>query len=217
MAFGLLKIGGFKRCARLVALLRQLGLASLMMTLAACASLEPASQPSASSSNAAASERWSGRFSAIIDNPSANPPRESVSGRFELAQDSNTTLLDLISPLGQVLARVSLKPGEARIESADRGSFTATDAEALTEQVLGWRIPIQHLPRWFQGVAIPVADSRHVFDRQNRLASAEVAGWTLQVREQFSDGRPRRLDLDWKDGRSNTAVTITLRLIIDSN
>ncbi len=194
-----------------------------------CASLEPVRQPT-SDATLQTIERWQGRFNAVIESAadqavvgegaapgsmSASPKRESVTGRFELSvtEANNLTVLELSSPLGQLLARLSLAPGKARLETADRGDFTAPDMDSLTDSVLGWRVPVQRMSFWLKGKAT----ENSVVDAQGKLMSAIDGGWNLVIDEHNARGKPSKLTLNNNAGGQNVSgiSKVRLRLLID--
>jgi outer membrane lipoprotein LolB len=163
---------------------------------------------------------------------STSPKRESVTGRFELSvtetkakqsdnqaaetsatKIGNVTVLELSSPLGQLLARLSLAHGKARLETADRGDFTAPDMDSLTDSVLGWRVPVQRMSIWLQGKAT----ENSVVDAQGKLISAIDGGWTLVIDEHNAQGKPSKLTLNNNAGGQNVSgiSKVRLRLLID--
>jgi outer membrane lipoprotein LolB len=194
-----------------------------------CSSLEPVRQPTNDAALQTV-ERWQGRFSAVIESVAdqaivgegaatgstpTSPKRESVSGRFELSvtEANKLTVLELSSPLGQLLARLSLAPGKARLETADRGDFTAPDMDSLTDSVLGWRVPVQRMSIWLQGKAT----ANSVVDAQGKLISAIDGGWTLVIDEHNAQGKPSKLTLNNNAGGQNVSgiSKVRLRLLID--
>ncbi len=114
---------------------------------------------------------WSGRFAARWLE-SADPPREqAASGRFLLRAGDQRTELDVYSPFGQTIARAVAGPHGASLQTADGVRHQAGSPEALTERVLGWRIPVARLPAWLAGdpASQPTGDD------------FEDAGWSVSV------------------------------------
>ncbi|MFZ4538028.1 lipoprotein insertase outer membrane protein LolB [Propionivibrio sp.] len=99
----------------------------------------------------------------------APPPRDaleafSLEGRFSLRhedknysgrlswrhQGANNTLL-LASPFGQGMAEITTSESGARLTSSDGKVYAAPDAETLTQQVLGYPLPLARLTDWVRG------------------------------------------------------------------
>src|SRR5208283_5419652 len=58
--------------------------------------------------------------------------------------------LELASPLGQTVALLSGDSSQVRLQTADGRVSTAGDWGALTEQGLGWPLPVLGLSFWIQ-------------------------------------------------------------------
>ena len=139
---------------------------------------------------------------------------ESVQGKFVWQQTAQRTQIELVSPLGQTLARITLQPGSASLEQSGKPTAEASDASALTRAVLGWPLPVEGLRYWLQGfvrtlsgelLAVPVGDSNE----------QEGDGWRVRYLDwQQIDGRscPKRIDFARLDAG---AGEIALRLVID--
>jgi outer membrane lipoprotein LolB len=89
----------------------------------------------------------------------------------------------LTTPLGQGVARLVRIDGDITLTTQDGREFRATDAESLTEQVLGFRVPIVGLADWVRGRAAQApapAPTRQRADAAGRLAELEQSGWRVE-------------------------------------
>ena len=77
------------------------------------------------------------------------------------------------------------------LTTAEPREYRAADAESLTEQVLGFRLPLAGLAEWVLGRPAPELESR---------------GWKIEYQERDAEGRPVRMRL--------TYPGIELRLLI---
>jgi outer membrane lipoprotein LolB len=157
-----------------------------------------------------AEHSYSGRFSAIA---TQDDRRESVSGRFSLEVRGNRQTIDLATPLGTTMARIDVGPDGARAMGPQMQEVRGDDADALTERMLGWRLPVSGLSDWIEGRPAPgrVARVERDGDRPLRI---EQDGWKVTLTEYFEgSNRPRRMILE----RPATAVSpaVVLRLAID--
>lgn len=153
---------------------------------------------------------YAGRFSATT---TAGEQRESVSGRFNLEIRGTHQLLDLASPLGTTVARIEIEPEGARATGAQLQEVRGPDADALTEQLLGWRLPVSGLADWMEGRAVPSRIAR-VEREAGRVVLIEQDGWTIRLPDTFkSTARPRLLILE-RPAMPN-APAVTLRLVVD--
>ncbi len=187
---------------------RLLAAAVAALTLAGCAA--PPLTP-----DVGGAAQWSGRFSVTASSDGA--PDERSSGRFLLHVLDGRSRLELSSPLGQTLAQLQLADGRAQLTTAEGKRFEADSAEALTEQVFGWRVPVGDLPRWLDGRF----SSPTEFDG-TRVAAARESDWTIRVEAWRDEARPARLALTWPaDADQATAPAangrrLSLRLVVDS-
>ena len=157
-----------------------------------------------------ADRAYAGRFSATT---LLGEQRESVSGRFSLEIRGVQQILDLASPLGTTVARIEIEPSGARATGARMKEVRGADADALTEQLLGWPLPVSGLADWIEGRPVPSRVAR-VEREGERVVLLEQDGWTIRLPEYFETAaRPRRLVLERPAGANTPSVV--LRLIVD--
>lgn len=141
---------------------------------------------------------------------------QSVQGKFRWAQGRESTEIELYSPLGQTIARIAILPDRATLETTRGAARSAPSADALTEEMLGWPLPVQGMRYWLQGfartgqrvlpAAAPSGPDRFRSDGwQIRIAGWQAAGDTAL---------PKRIDLEREAG-DDRGGPITLRLVID--
>lgn len=161
---------------------------------------------------------WSGRFSATYPDPQATDGRGRASGRFRLERlPDEHLILELSSPLGQLIARARVSANHAELQDARGALHHAASDESLTERLFGWRIPVRALPGWLdppqQRLKAPTGEARAV--------SAESAdpwidqGWSIQYPGP-QPGRPKTLELGFPAREQDVSRQLRLRLVIDS-
>lgn len=85
-------------------------------------------------------------------------PARSLNSAFELRGNDERGALDLLSPLGSVLAQAGWQPGSAwLVTSQGRREFANLDA--LSREVLGEIVPVAALFDWLRGRPWPGAPS----------------------------------------------------------
>jgi len=115
----------------------------------------------------------------------------------------------LTTPLGQGIARIVRDGGEVTLTTQDGREFRAADAESLTEQVLGFRVPLAGLSDWVRGRAAadpapaPRAERR---DAAGLLQLLEQAGWRVEY-QSYEGDRPVRLRLAYPGLEMRLAVS----------
>ena len=169
--------------------------------LAGCATPRTA-QPIAAQGVAA----WSGRFAATWTDPADRSREDRAAGRFWLQTQGGRTELEIYSPFGQTVARAGADASNAWLETPDGRRYEAHDPQALTEQVLGWRIPVQRLPHWLRGELAAPPGSPTV-----------DTGWAV-VSDRAPGEAPGRLSLQWPHQFAATSPrSVTIRLALDES
>ena len=103
----------------------------------------------------------------------------------------------LTTPFGQGVARLVRRENEITLTAQDGREFKAADAESLTEQVLGFRVPLRGLADWVRGrPASTPAPTQQRNDATGRLAEFEQAGWRIEYLE-YEGKLPSRLRLSF--------------------
>lgn len=108
--------------------------------LAACAT------PPGTSRVPSQSSHWSGRLSLVVE---TDPP-EQFYASFDLAGSAETGQLALTSPLGNTIALLRWRPGQAVLQQGSQTRHYAS-VEELAAAVTGTAIPIQSLFAWLRG------------------------------------------------------------------
>lgn len=133
---------------------------------------------------------------------------EAASGRINWQHDAAGDDLLFSSPLGQGVARIVRRDGLVSLTTSDRKVYQASDAESLTEQILGWRLPLAGLPDWVRGRALAGAPAQTRLDSSQRLAELRQSGWLVEyLGYQGETGPPASLRLSRQE--------VEIRLVID--
>jgi outer membrane lipoprotein LolB len=177
----------------MLALRRAAALAAAAL-LGACASLPPETLPPGSF---AVSGRVAVRYGS-----------EAATGRVTWRHSETADDLVISSPLGQGIAEITRRDGVYTLASANGERYSATDPEQLTEQALGWALPLRGLPDWLQGR--PQSDvPAQVRRAGDRVAGLQQLGWTIEYTAYDEEtSLPKRLHL--------TRGELDIRLVIES-
>lgn len=152
---------------------RRLFLAGLMAFLAGCAAFPP--QETAPLRPSAGGFSLTGKLSVVYDG-------HGFFGNLRWRHGPDNDDMLLLTPLGQGVAQLVRGDGGVTLTTSDRKTYSAPDAETLTEEVLGWRLPLAGLPYWVQGMPAPGA-----FEREN--GGLRQGGWLIEW-ERKSEGVP---------------------------
>ena len=142
--------------------------------------------------------------------------RESSNGRFTLHAGKGLQILDLASPLGTTVARVRLDASGATLTTPSGSGMQevrSADAETLTQDVLGFRLPVGGLADWIQGRPAPAPAPESVEGDPRRPESFVQNAWRVRVAER-TDAGPRRLLLDYPAAGSPPTGTPSVRLTL---
>lgn len=135
---------------------------------------------------------------------------------FQWSQQPEHLIVTLRSPLGQTMAVLTVRPGEATLSQSGEPTRSAPDIDSLANEALGWPLPIGGLADWLQGY-VRTPDGRRTAIPAEPASFDAADGWKLAYGEwqTGSDGAryPRRIDLS---RQTQAAGPVTLRIVIDS-
>jgi len=135
--------------------------------LAACAQLQTAGEKSLFELNGRIAARYG---------------QESFSGNVAWRHAERSDEMLLSTPLGQGVARIVREGDLIILTTAEPKEYRASDAESLTQQVLGFRVPLEGLAQWVRGQPAPKLEAR---------------GWKVEYQERDAEGRPTRLRITY--------------------
>ena len=109
------------------------------------------------------------------------------------------------TPLGQGVARI-VREGEAvQITTANGREYHAPDAETLTEQALGFRLPLEGMADWVRGQ--PTAGARTVSTfPDGTIRVLEQNGWRIEYLS-YEGGRPKLMQMQYPGVQLRFVVT----------
>jgi outer membrane lipoprotein LolB len=179
-----------------------------LLALAACASFERPGFAEVSRS---------GRFALTAAWDAGEPPRrESSSGRFALHAGAGKQVLDLSSPIGTTVARIQVDSSGAVLTAPSAEGMRevrSANAEALTQDVLGFRLPVDGLADWIRGRPAAAPPPTNVEGDTRNPESFVQNDWRVRIAERDA-GRPRRLVLEYPANGSPPAGTPAIRLTL---
>ena len=112
----------------------------------------------------------------------------------------------ITTPFGQGVARI-LRQGEAvLLTTAEPREYRAEDAEALTERVLGFRLPLLGLADWIRARASADTPARTEYSPDGRLLRLEQSGWRIEYLE-YAGALPARMRLLYQGIELRLAIT----------
>ncbi|MDD2702031.1 MAG: lipoprotein insertase outer membrane protein LolB [Sideroxydans sp.] len=146
----------------------------------------------------------------IVQRPAAADAPFTINGRIAMIQpdrrdsaglrwthDAASDEVLLLSPLGQAVARITADAQGVMLE-ADGEKHMAPDAESLTQQLLGWQLPLSGLRYWVAALPAPNEEFSSEQDAQGRMSVLYQQGWTIHYTRYAGEARdalPLRLSL----------------------
>lgn len=185
--------------------------------LSACSGIPSMEKPDLFSANAPRScvgkAKIKGRFSIRYK---ANGKEESLHGGFDWKQTPDYTVITLLSPLGQSMAKIEATPQLTTFSAPGSAPRSGANAEELIETQLGWVLPVTGLKDWLQGCATDMQGQLFIATPESRQVITRD-GWQLDY-PSWIDGPsmplPKRINLI-KGGKDFSDVDINLKLVID--
>lgn len=152
-------------------------------TLLACAS--PIIKPEATSSSATLKDLHLKQIAKLNDfslqgriGIQTNP--KGFSGSLIWQHGNNHDEIALFSPLGSQVASINRSPAQITLLDSSGKSYQAADAETLTQEVLGWRLPLKGLSDWTLGRPSASAIEYSAWNAQGQLTQLKQDGWTIE-------------------------------------
>lgn len=141
---------------------------------------------------------------------------ESLSGRFDWSERGAAIELALLDPLGQTVALIRSSPAGSSIRFRDGRVVEGATPEALTQETLGWTVPMRGLAAWLEGHPAATSSSAPVegYSINERFRQD---GWTISFAPPVDRGaqgatrKPRRIDLSY----AGPPAEIEMRLVVD--
>ena len=177
------------------------GAVLLALNLGGCASTAKTGGETSPTRNALTAFSLEGRFSLRQQNKNA-------SGKLSWKHSGQNNALLLSSPLGQGIAEITSDKNGARLTTQDGQTYTASDVESLTQQVLDYRLPLRQLTDWVRGKSAAGEIAR--LDAFGRLLQLRHEGWRIDYGYPSDDPHapPNRIFAENADG-------LELRLLVD--
>ncbi|SCY38569.1 outer membrane lipoprotein LolB [Nitrosospira sp. Nl5] len=163
------------------------GLIACVLPFAACTTLPPKNNivsTIVTEPGAGAADTEPANFG-LVGRVSVKGGKESFSGGIQWHHTESTDEILLLSPLGQTLAQIRGDPEGVYLTTSEQESYYAADVESLTEQVLGWRLPLAGLQYWVRGMNSPATAAEIDMDANARVAAIRQDGWEISYLSYF--------------------------------
>lgn len=109
--------------------------------------------------------------------------RNSFSGSLHWQHALETDHIALFSPLGSQVADIKKTQTFVTLTDNQGQAITEKNAEALTEKVLGWQLPLAGLSDWVLGRPSQTGLSDREWDGDGKLIKLTQNGWQIEYME----------------------------------
>ena len=124
------------------------------------------------------------------------------SGGFNWTHAPSGDTIELLTPTGQLAARMTSTISGAAIELADGRRIFAADSEQFLAETTGVSLPVAALPHWMQAVPLPTLPFKAEADPVGRPLILWQNGWQIQYTAYAGDrvdANPTRMQLNQGD------------------
>ncbi len=137
----------------------------------------------------------------LIGRVSVKDEKQGFSGGIHWQHTDTGDQILLLSPLGQAVAQIQRNPEGIRLTTSEQKVYYAADVEGLTEQVLGWHLPLVGLQYWVQSMNSPTTAATVDWGSDGRIVAIRQDDWEITYSsyfppEQLQTARPRVLVLN---------------------
>jgi outer membrane lipoprotein LolB len=105
---------------------------------------------------------------------------KGFSGSLQWQHNSAEDDINLYSPLGSQVASIKKTPDQVVLKDSSGKKFSATDAETLTQETLGWKLPLTGLADWAIGRPTKGLIQNSTWNEQGLLTNLNQDGWKIE-------------------------------------
>lgn len=135
---------------------------------------------------------------------------QGFSGNLNWQHRADEDEIQLLSPLGQTVASIQRKTGSVTMDTSE-GRYTAKSPAELTEQVLGWSLPLDGMQYWVLGHPTPNEAAERERDDSGHVTRLRQHEWDIEYSDYRMEGDhvlPSRIRM--------RNESLELKLIVDS-
>lgn len=132
--------------------------------------------------------------------------KDAFSGNIAWRHAKSADEMLITSTLGAGVARIVREGDSVVLTTAEPREYRARDAEALTEEVLGFRLPLAGLADWVRGRPSNESEAKIERDAEGRLHALEERGWKIEYQE-YEGKLPSRMRLLYPDIELRLAIS----------
>lgn len=115
---------------------------------------------------------------------------KGYTARMQWQHSATQDTLDIFSPLGQQVAHIERDHQQVRLTDQRGTLHQAQDIAALTEQLLGWRLPLSGLSQWILGIPAPNSPYQAQYLASGEPLQLQQEGWRIDYGQYQSGALP---------------------------
>ncbi len=133
-------------------------------------------------------------------------PNDSQIANFTWRDDGEHAALDLGTPLGQTVARLTFDANSAHLQDSSGKETSAGSPEALLQERTGWQLPVQGMRWWLRGKADPATPAQVTPTSEGVHISQN--GWEIDATDLRDAGREGKLP--WRIHASQSGLDLKI-------
>ena len=153
---------------------------------------------------------WQGRLAVQYEQ---NGKPQSLSASFSWQQDASQTRIQLSSPTGQIVADIIVTPTSASFTQAGQVTRSFANIDQLTQELLGWPLPVAGLREWLQGFGVDAKGQRFSAVPGQDQTWQTSDGWRIRYASWHDASQPKRIDLERHI--DTQAIDVSLRIVLE--
>ncbi|SDJ85236.1 lipoprotein insertase outer membrane protein LolB [Microbulbifer yueqingensis] len=181
----------------------------LALVLTACAGQQPR-LPGTTGQPAEQLQRFT-----IAGKLGVRSPTDNGSANLNWEQQSASNYrIHLSGPLGAGATVISGNSGGVSLKRGSEAPIRASNPAHLTQQMLGWPLPVREMFYWVRGLPAPGGSAGERRDAAGQLQSLSQAGWQLEFSGYQPVGAytlPTRIKAQTNQGAGPVKVTLVIK------
>ncbi len=154
----------------------------------------------------------------LVGRISVSDVQQNFSAAIIWRHHTSADQIRLFAPFGQLIAQIDRDATGVRLVTAEPARYQADNVEQLTQQVLGWVLPVSGLQFWIRGLHFPETIAELDVDRNERIVAIRQDGWKIYYSAFFLTPTgvpefPKLLRLD----RDNLKIKLIIDRWLDVN
>ncbi|WP_237054941.1 lipoprotein insertase outer membrane protein LolB [Microbulbifer sediminum] len=142
-------------------------------------------------------------------------PTDNGSANINWQQQSDSNYrIHLSGPLGAGATVITGNPGSVSLKRGSEPPMRASNPAQLTQQMLGWPLPVREMFYWVRGLPAPGGSAGEKRDTAGQLQALQQAGWQLEFSDYQRVGRytlPTRIKARTNQAAGPVKVTLVIK------